>query len=153
VRVTRPFRASREYQKLAVFVLDKRKKALMPCSEKRARLLLTRGRAVVHRRDPFTIRLRDRVGGGVQPVRVKIDPGSKTTGVAIIIEEDGNVPAALSESAMPTQSMPSTASVSIARTAMVMLVGPRVLPRLKPGVLSAGGTDDIRHPCSVILLL
>jgi hypothetical protein len=34
---------------LAVFVLDKRRKPLMPCSEKRARLLLTRGRAVVHR--------------------------------------------------------------------------------------------------------
>jgi hypothetical protein len=31
--------------KLAVFVLDKRKKPLMPCSETRARLLLTRGRA------------------------------------------------------------------------------------------------------------
>jgi RRXRR protein len=44
---------------LAVFVLDRRKKPLMPCSEKRARLLLTRGRAVVHRRYPFTIRLKD----------------------------------------------------------------------------------------------
>jgi hypothetical protein len=43
-------------QKLAVFVLDKRKKPPMPCSEKRARLLLTRGRAVVHRRYPFTTR-------------------------------------------------------------------------------------------------
>ncbi|MCL6531418.1 MULTISPECIES: RRXRR domain-containing protein [Bacteria] len=30
-----------------VFVLDKRKKPLMPCSEKRARFLLTRGRAFV----------------------------------------------------------------------------------------------------------
>ena len=34
---------------MAVFVLDKRKQALMPCSEKRARLLLSRGFAVVHR--------------------------------------------------------------------------------------------------------
>jgi hypothetical protein len=51
----------------------------MPCSEKRARLLLTRGRAVVHRRYPFTIRLKDCVGGDVQPVRVKIDPGTETT--------------------------------------------------------------------------
>ncbi|SEQ45981.1 RRXRR protein [Ectothiorhodospira magna] len=31
---------------MAVLVLDKRKKPLMPCSEKRARLLLERGRAV-----------------------------------------------------------------------------------------------------------
>ena len=30
---------------MAVFVLDRRKKPLMPCSEKRARLLLERGRA------------------------------------------------------------------------------------------------------------
>jgi RRXRR protein len=65
----------------------------MPCSEKRTRLLLTRGRAVVHRRSPFTIRLKDRVGGDVQPVRIKIDPGSETTGVAIITDEDGNKPA------------------------------------------------------------
>jgi hypothetical protein len=38
--------------KLAVFVLDKRKKPLVPRSEKRARLLLTRGRAVVYRHYP-----------------------------------------------------------------------------------------------------
>ena len=63
----------------------------MPCSENRARLLLTRGRAVGHRR--HTIRLRDRVGGDVHPVRVKIDPGGKATGVAIII--DGDKPAAV----------------------------------------------------------
>jgi RRXRR protein len=73
---------------LAILVLAKPKKPLMPCSENRARLLLTPGRAVVHRRHPFTIRLRDRVGGDVQPVRVKIDPGSKATGVAIITDDD-----------------------------------------------------------------
>jgi 5-methylcytosine-specific restriction endonuclease McrA len=38
---------------------------------------------------PFTIRLKDRVGGEVQPVRLKIDPGSRTTGLAIV-REDGN---------------------------------------------------------------
>ncbi len=42
---------------MAIFVLDKKKQPLMPCSEKRARLLLARGRAVVHKRYPFTIRL------------------------------------------------------------------------------------------------
>jgi 5-methylcytosine-specific restriction endonuclease McrA len=76
---------------LAIFVLDKRKKPLMPGSEKRARLPLTRGRAVVHRRHPFTIRLNDRVGGDVRPVR--IDPGSRTTGIALISDEDANRPA------------------------------------------------------------
>jgi 5-methylcytosine-specific restriction endonuclease McrA len=78
---------------LSVFVLDKRKRPVMPCSEKRARLLLERGRAVVHRRYPFTIRLKDRVGGDVQPVRVKLDPGSRTTGIAVVADEDGNKPA------------------------------------------------------------
>src|SRR6266702_2758248 len=71
---------------MSVFVLDKRKKPLMPCSEKRARLLLERGKAVVHRRYPFTIRLKERVGGAVQPVRLKVDPGAQTTGVALVRE-------------------------------------------------------------------
>jgi 5-methylcytosine-specific restriction endonuclease McrA len=47
---------------LPVFVLDQRKRPVVPCCEKRARLLLERGRAVVDRRYPFTIRLKDCVG-------------------------------------------------------------------------------------------
>ena len=71
---------------MAVFVLDRRGKPLMPCSEKRARLLLARGRARVHRVVPFVIRLVDRAGAtaAVQPVRIKLDPGSKTTGLALM---------------------------------------------------------------------
>ncbi len=71
---------------MAVFVWDKNKQPLMPCSEKRARLLLERGRAVVHKRYPFTIRLKDRVGGETQPLRLSIDPGSKITGLALMRE-------------------------------------------------------------------
>ena len=69
-----------------VFVLDKHQKPLMPCSEKRARLLMERGRAVVHRMEPFTIRLKDRIGGETEPLRLKLDPGSKTTGMAVMSE-------------------------------------------------------------------
>lgn len=71
-----------------VFVLDRCQTPLMPCTEKRARQLLERGRAVVHRMAPFTIRLKDRTAAEsvFQPLRVKFDPGSKTTGVAIILE-------------------------------------------------------------------
>lgn len=69
---------------MCVFVLDKRKRPLMPCSERRARVLLERGRAVVHRHHPFTIRLRDRVGGETQPVEIRVDPGSKGTGIALV---------------------------------------------------------------------
>ena len=45
---------------MAVFVLNRKGKALMPCTEKRARLLLSRALARVHKLVPFVIRLRDR---------------------------------------------------------------------------------------------
>ncbi len=75
---------------MTVFVLDKHQKPLMPCSEKRARLLLNRRKARVHSMYPFTIRLTHRTAAEsvLQPVRCKIDPGSKTTGLAIIREEE-----------------------------------------------------------------
>jgi hypothetical protein len=68
-----------------VFVLDKHKKPLMPCTPKRARLLLSRGRAVVHRVAPFVIRLKDRriEDAALQPLVLKLDPGAKTTGMAL----------------------------------------------------------------------
>ncbi len=74
---------------MAVFVLDRSKKPLMPCTEKRARLLLERGRARVHRVQPFTIRLVDRTveESGTQPLLVKVDPGSKATGIALVRAE------------------------------------------------------------------
>ena len=71
---------------MSVFVLDRRKKPLMPCSEKRARLLLTQKCAIVHRVVPFTIRLKARQvqESVVQPVVLKLDPGSKVTGMALV---------------------------------------------------------------------
>jgi 5-methylcytosine-specific restriction endonuclease McrA len=71
-------------------VLDKHKKPLMPCTEKRVRLLLRRGRAVVHRRVPFVIRLKDRTqeASTLQPVALKLDPGSRVTGLAVVREEE-----------------------------------------------------------------
>jgi 5-methylcytosine-specific restriction endonuclease McrA len=76
---------------MSVFVLDKHKKPLMPCSEKRARLMLSRGRAIVTQLYPFTIRLKDRIEGTTQPLRIKIDPGSKQTGVALVRESKAEV--------------------------------------------------------------
>ena len=67
---------------MAVFVLGKHKTTLMPCSEKRGRLLLERGRARIHKMYPFTIRLVDRESGETQPLALKLDPGSKQTGIA-----------------------------------------------------------------------
>lgn len=73
---------------MAVFVLDRSGKPLMPCTEKRARLLLQRGRARVHRLVPLVIRLVDRqvADSHLQPVRLKLDPGSKATGLAVVRE-------------------------------------------------------------------
>lgn len=71
---------------MSVFVLDRRGKPLMPCSEKRASKLLASGRARVHRLTPFVIRLVDVSAQdcALQPLTVKIDPGSKTTGMALV---------------------------------------------------------------------
>jgi 5-methylcytosine-specific restriction endonuclease McrA len=71
---------------MAVFVVDQHHQPLMPCSEKRARHLLSRKRAVVHRLMPFTLRLKDRrrETAQVQAVALKLDPGSKTTGIALV---------------------------------------------------------------------
>lgn len=75
---------------MAVFVLDKKGRPLMPCSGKRARKLLDSRRARVHRRFPFAIRLVDRCIGqsALQPLQLSLDPGSKTTGFALSRVED-----------------------------------------------------------------
>ncbi|TSA01707.1 MAG: HNH endonuclease [Nitrospiraceae bacterium] len=75
---------------MQVFVLDQRKQPLMPCPPARARELLRCGRATVYRRYPFTIRLTGRRDGDVQPLRLKLDPGSHMTGVALVREEGKN---------------------------------------------------------------
>ncbi|WP_448215598.1 RNA-guided endonuclease IscB [Endozoicomonas sp. 2B-B] len=71
-----------------VFVLDKDKKPLMPCHPARARKLLGKGKAAVFRRYPFTIILKEREGGVVQPLELKFDVGSKTTGIAVVADSD-----------------------------------------------------------------
>jgi 5-methylcytosine-specific restriction endonuclease McrA len=70
---------------MSVFVLDQRKRPLMPCIEKRARKLLDSGRARVHKLYPFAIRPIDRRVEDcvLQPMRLSLDPGSKITGVAL----------------------------------------------------------------------
>ena len=61
----------------------------MPCHPARARKLLKKGRARTHKVFPFTIRLTDREleNSSVQPMLIKIDPGSKETGIALVREE------------------------------------------------------------------
>lgn len=73
---------------MRVFILSRNGKALMPCHAARARQLLRHKRAVVHRTVPLVIRLKDRDEGERQPVRVKLDPGSKTTGIALVRDSE-----------------------------------------------------------------
>ena len=78
------------------FVLDRNRKPLTPCRTARARILLKQGRAAVYRRFPFTIILQDQDDGHAgREHRIKIDPGSKVTGVAIVQETTGRVVAAV----------------------------------------------------------
>ena len=62
----------------------------MPCRPARARRLLRAGRARVVKRFPFVIRLVDRTveQSEVQPVLIKLDPGSRETGAAVV-RDDG----------------------------------------------------------------
>ena len=69
-----------------VFVLDTNRQPLDPCHPARARQLLRAGRASVFRRYPWTIILHDRTReeSVVHDHRLKIDPGSKTSGLALL---------------------------------------------------------------------
>jgi 5-methylcytosine-specific restriction endonuclease McrA len=69
---------------MAVFVLDKNNNPLMPCSEKRAHQLLDKHQAVAVRRTPFVIKLLDYVSDSSATLRLKLDPGSKITGMALL---------------------------------------------------------------------
>jgi hypothetical protein len=82
---------------MRAFVLDKNLKPLDPCHRVRARELLKKGRAKVFKRYPFTIVLQDRVleNSVTHCHRIKIDPGSKATGIAIVQEQTGRVTNAL----------------------------------------------------------
>jgi len=76
-----------------VFVVDKKLKPLDPCHPARARELLKKGRAKIYRRYPFTIVLQSRTveESVIHFHRLKIDPGSKTSGMAVVSEETGRV--------------------------------------------------------------
>ena len=75
-----------------VFVLDTEKKPLTPCRPKRARQLLKQEKAAVFRRFPFTLILKEsKPEAKARPLRLKLDPGSKTTGIAIVNDSSGEV--------------------------------------------------------------
>lgn len=66
-----------------IFVLDTKGRPLSPCQPGVARSLMKAGKASVFRRFPFTIILNKEVNASPEPLEIKLDPGSKTTGIAI----------------------------------------------------------------------
>jgi 5-methylcytosine-specific restriction endonuclease McrA len=75
-----------------VFVLDMKKRPLNPVHPGRARILLSSGQAAVFKRYPFIIILKSaEESPALEPLRLKIDPGSKTTGLAIVNDSSGEV--------------------------------------------------------------
>ena len=75
-----------------VFVLDAEMRPLNVVHPGYARLLLKQGRAAIYRMHPFTIILKVVVNLPVlQPLRIKLDPGSITTGIALVNDASGEV--------------------------------------------------------------
>ncbi|WP_424094569.1 RNA-guided endonuclease IscB [Moorena producens] len=70
---------------MRVFVLTKNRQPLDPCKPARARILLSTGKAKVYRRYPFTIILTEEIEEPITHThQLKIDPGAKTSGLAIV---------------------------------------------------------------------
>lgn len=66
-------------------VIDENKKPLSPCHRAVARKLLQEGKAAVFLRYPYTILLKRAVeDANAEPIQLKIDPGSKVSGLALV---------------------------------------------------------------------
>jgi 5-methylcytosine-specific restriction endonuclease McrA len=77
-----------------VFVLDSEKRPLAPIHPGFARWLLNKRKAAVVKRFPFTLILQaseQAPQAPPEPLRLKIDPGSQTTGLALVHEASGQV--------------------------------------------------------------
>ena len=67
-----------------IFVVDTKKKPLMPCTPCIASKLLDAGKAAIFRRFPFTIILKKQCQPSRTKLQLKIDPGSSATGLALL---------------------------------------------------------------------
>src|SRR5262245_28918007 len=77
---------------MKVAVVDTNGKTLAPTTPLMAKILLGREKAAVLRRFPFTLILKKEVENpSLSDLRLKIDPGSRTTGLAIVNQDSGEV--------------------------------------------------------------
>lgn len=66
----------------SVYVLSRHGRPLMPCSPRKARLLLKQGKAKVIKRTPFTIQLLYGSGTSTQPIILGVDTGYEHIGLS-----------------------------------------------------------------------
>lgn len=70
-----------------VFVFNMRGEALMPCSQRKARILLKEGKAIIYKYNPFSIQLTYATGETKQDISLGVDTGSKNIGITIKSED------------------------------------------------------------------
>ena len=71
---------------VGAYVLNRRGKPLMPCSPRKARLLLKQAKASVVKRAPFTIKLNIAAGVAEQPITLGLDSGYTSLGLSAVSE-------------------------------------------------------------------
>lgn len=75
-----------------VLLIDTNFRQLDPIHPAQARQLLQNEKAAIFRRFPFTLILKEaRPEAPVQPLRIKIDPGAKTSGIALVNDSTGEI--------------------------------------------------------------
>src|SRR5215472_13633050 len=91
-RKGRPGNGQRSVAMSFVLVVDQERRPQGPVHPGYARWLLSHGKAAVLHRAPFTLILK-RVGleARPEPLRLKLDPGSHTTGLAVVNDGTGHV--------------------------------------------------------------
>lgn len=74
-----------------IFILDTEQKPLDPIHPAQARQLLRNKKVAVFRRFPFTLILKQlHLESTISPLRLKLDPGAKTTGM-VLVDDTGEV--------------------------------------------------------------
>jgi len=74
-------------KKVFVYVLSKRGNPLMPCSPRKARILLKEDKAKVVKRTPFTIQLKIDTPETTQPISLGVDSGYNHIGLSAITKK------------------------------------------------------------------
>lgn len=72
---------------MRVFVKNMRGESLMPCTQRKARLLIKNNKAKMIGYAPFTIQLTTATGETVQKPLLGVDMGSKHIGLAVVSED------------------------------------------------------------------